>query len=220
MKKLVLTATATLATMAALAQGKIGFSNDSNHLVYYDSTTGSLSGTAAYAGNVPSGVTLMADIYMGTSSSSLFLYSSTTFSAVSPGKWNALSVQATANGTTGAPAIGGGTSAFVEFVVRDTGGTAKNTLSASDLQDKLAYAGAQGFSYIGFSQEFTLTLGSSVTYPPASTSGTWAIGTQDMSVVGPGQKGAIGISAVPEPASFALAGLGAAGLMIFRRRKS
>jgi hypothetical protein len=35
----------------------------------------------------------------------------------------------------------------------------------------------------------------------------------------PGGMGAISVQSVPEPASFALAGLGAAMLVIFRRRK-
>src|SRR5437660_10644987 len=101
MKKLVLTAVASLACLAAFAQGKIGFNTDSLHLVYWAS--GPLAGTAVNSDNMSPGLTgMQVDLYMGTSSSSLFLYSSTTFGAAAagPGKWTTMSVLANANSTT------------------------------------------------------------------------------------------------------------------------
>jgi len=104
MKKVVLTLTASLACFAAFGQGKILFTTDSLHLAYYSS--GPNAGQAITTGN--GGGNLMADLYLGTSATSLFLYSSTTFTAT-PGKWSQLSVLANANATTGAPLFNAGT---------------------------------------------------------------------------------------------------------------
>jgi len=204
MKKIILTAAAALACVGAFAQGKILFATDSLHLVYYDSTAGGLSGQAVTAANQP--VSLIADLYMGTSSTSLSLYSSSSFSAVAPGKWNQVSVQAQS------PLILGGTSVFVEVQVRDSAFAAPST-----------YVGTPFGTYYGTSQLFQFTLGSSVTYPAMYSAPTWAQGTQDLSSsAGAGARGAIAVSSLaitPEPGTMALAGLGAAAMMVFRRRK-
>src|SRR6516225_1039635 len=105
MKKLVLTAVASLACLGAFAQGKIGFVTDSLHLAYWSG--GSLDGTAVNSDNMAPGLAgIGAFLYMGTSSSSLFLYSSTTFGALAsgPGKWTLMNAVANANPVTGAPA--------------------------------------------------------------------------------------------------------------------
>jgi hypothetical protein len=220
MKKLVLIAVASLACVAAFAQGRVSFVNDSLHLVYYNvdpALGGPFAGQGVDSAHVtPAG--LMADLYMGTSSSSLSLYTSTTFGA-SGGKWSTVSV--TANGAAGSgPAIPGGTQVFVVVQVRDQNGvTAPTTWTP----------GAQPFgTYYGASPEFQFTLGTStLAYPPlyapgASLGGgfsTWPLGGYNMDNVSPGFRGSIVVSAVPEPTSFALAGLGAAALLIFRRRK-
>jgi hypothetical protein len=166
---------------------------------------------------MPAGVTLVADLYMGTSSSSLTLYSTTTFGATS-GKWNTLNVQAVAP----AGAIAGGTTVFVVAQIRDNAFAAPATWTP-------ASAGVPvGTTWYGASQEFSFVLGTStLAYPPmyapgASLGGglsTWALGTYPMDYLAAGFRGAIVVSPVPEPTSFALAGLGAAALLIFRRRK-
>jgi len=212
MKKLVLTVTATLACVAAFAQGRISFQTDSLHLVYYGTSAnnGALAGTAVGTGSQsPGGVTLVADLYMGTASGSLALYSTTTFAA--NGKWNTLSVTAAG--------IPGGTTMFVVTQVRDQLAAAPSTWTPA----------TQPFgSYYGKSEEFTFVLGtSSLQYPPMYAHGatlggglsTWADGTYNMDFLAPNQRGAIQVNAVPEPASFALAGLGFAALTILRRRK-
>jgi len=213
MKKLVLTLTAlSLASMAALAQGKITFANDSLHLVYY-ATDGSanptLAGSAVSSGNMPAGVTLVADLYGGSSSSSLTLLTTTSF-GVTAGRFT---------GVNFAPAgIAAGGTSFFQVQVRDTA-HASATLASND-----AVAG-----YYGFSSIFTTTAGSSIAFnsivnPNSPAFSTFAAGTYDMSTQTSlsGARGVLAIStpivAAPEPASFALAGLGAAGLMIFRRR--
>jgi hypothetical protein len=219
MKKLVLTAVASLACVAAFAQGKISFQNDSLHLAVWGPSAGALAGTAVNSDNMPGNVTgLSADLYMGTSSSQLFLYSSTTFGAAGvppgPGKWNSASVQAAANGSTGAPLILGGTTVFVEAVIRSTERGANPTFNAAD---------ASLFTAYGASSMFTFVLGSAATYPPMwnQSVGTWAPGGVNMDAYGPGSRGAIQMTVVPipEPGTFALAGLGAAAMLIFRRRK-
>ena len=69
-----------------------------------------------------------------------------------------------------------------------------------------------------------LSAGSSIAYnsiiqhtTPAFS--TWTDGTFNMDQYGTGSRGAIAVGVVPEPTSFALCGLGAAALLIFRRRK-
>src|SRR5258705_6914117 len=86
MKKLVLTLTATLACAAAFAQGKVAFANNSLHLVYYSTDSSrlraqdaALSGQGVSSTLLPPGITLVADLYVGTSASSLSLLSTTTF---------------------------------------------------------------------------------------------------------------------------------------------
>lgn len=218
MKKLVLTTVASLACVAAFAQGKVSFQNDSLHLVYY--ANGSLGGSPVNADTFSSDLLanaggLIADLYMGTSSSQLFLYSSTTFgttSGIGLGKFNSLAVQATANATTGAPLILGGTPVFVEVQIRDANKAAPNT-----------FTGDRGANYAyGASSMFNFTLSGTSVYTPLwnQTAGNWQFGTWNMDAsVTPGARGAIGVVIVPEPATFALAGLGAAGLLIFRRRR-
>jgi len=179
------------------------------HLAYYSG--GSLDGQAVYAANMPAGITLVSDMYLGTSSSSLSLITSTTFSAIAPGKWNAFSYAA--------PGLAGGSTVFIVAQVRDVAFAAPTTWTP---------ASTPFGTYYGASQEFSFVLGtSSSQYPPmyahgASLGGgqsTWTDGTFPMDSVTPGSKGAVTVSAVPEPATFALAGLGIAALTIIRRRK-
>lgn len=206
MKKLLVIVTATLVCLGAFAQGKIGFTQDSSHLAYYDpSVGGTLGGHTIYDSNMPPGITLVADLYMGTSSSSLSLYSTTTFGPI-PGHWN------TAQVTASNPFIAGGTSVFVEAQIRDQAFAPPGT-----------FAGTPFGSYYGKSVMFNFTLGSGITFPPMyGPNGNWPAGNFDLGGVDgnpAGAKGAVSTSAVPEPASLALCGLGAAALLIFRRRK-
>src|SRR4051812_32906695 len=161
MKKLLIVAAGSLVCLTAIAQGKIGFATDSLHLVYYRPGAGyGLDGTAVSSGNMPGGggLALVADLYMGTSSSSLYLYSSTTFSST-PGMWNLLNVMANANPTTGAPAIPSGTSVFVLTQIRNSAYAPENVWTP----------GFYPYSYFddwtGYSEEFAFTLGGGVSFP-------------------------------------------------------
>jgi len=208
MKKLVLTLTATLACLGAFAQGKIGFQTDSAHLVYYATTDPTYGGQAVVPGSGPSNVTFMADLYVGTSAASLQLITSAGFSpSPGPGKWATLQVSV--------PGTAAGQVVFVEAQVRDSLSTAPPVFAGH------AVPGAGDLTpWYGASQEFQFTLGGPITSPVMwGANGNWAAGTQPVSGATAGALGAIGISTIPEPASFALAGLGAAMLVIFRRRK-
>jgi hypothetical protein len=215
MKKSFIVLTASLLCVTAFAQGKVSLSNDSLHLVYWGPTAGPYYGQPVNSDTIPPsfGLTgLAVDLYMGTSSSQLYLYSTTTMAplAVGAGKISTLSVIANANPATGAPLLTG--TVFVEVQVRDTGASAPNIFTGQ----------FDAFKAYGKSAEFSFTLGTSITYPPLwnQTSGTWPIGTfnMDQSVFN-GFRGAIEVNLIPEPSTFALAGLGAAAMMIFLRRK-
>lgn len=204
---------------ATFGQGKIDFNNDSLHLVYFSTDYYYLNaGDQALAGTGLSGSTVLvgsptiqADLWAGTSSSSLSLYKTTTFSAV-PGKWT---------GTTtllSSPLILGGTLTYFQVVVHDT------RLTGSTVFDLQVACFRSMFLYFGWSPVFTAVPSASsyvnLYATAAPTSSTWPVGTQDLSALyGAGARGAIQLVALaPEPATAALAALGAAALLIRRRR--
>jgi hypothetical protein len=213
MKKLILTVTASLACLAAFAQGKINFGNDSLHLVYYTTDTSglrggdaSLAGAGVSSALYPAGVTLVADLYAGTSAGSLALVSTTSF-GVQVGRFASIASLTLPAG------LAGGVAQTFQVQIRDSAFAT-------------AAAAAAGGSYSGLSAIFTTVPGSSIAYNSivnlgAPSLSTWAVGQFDMSTQTSlaGARGVIVVSAVPEPTSFALAGLALAGLTILRRRK-
>jgi PEP-CTERM motif len=216
MKKLLFTLMTLVTCVAAFAQGKVALVNDTLHLVYWNpDPLYSPPGLAGAAVNSDSliGFNPVVDLYMGTSSSTLYLYSSTTFVplATAPGRWSPANVISVANPTTGAPFIPGGTTVFVELQVRDAYSTPPNIFDSN----------AQGMMWPwGASVEFTFLLSPGPTYPPLwGILGTWPVGTFNMDQYGVGSRGAIMVGYIPEPSTFALSGLGAAAMLLFRRRK-
>lgn len=207
MKKLTLTAVTSLACLTAFAQGKIGFATDSLHLVAWE------DGSAVNSDHIIPGLPgIAAYLYLGTSSSQLFLYSGTTFGTLAsgPGKWSLLNVQANANPTTGAPAIPSGT-VFVEVAVLSTEKAAPNIFDPGTIST---------FAANGVSTEFSFLLGTGVTYPVLygpNSGGSWPAGTFPMDQYGVGSRAAIVLG--PEPSAMALTGLGAAAMMILRRKR-
>jgi hypothetical protein len=190
-------------TTAAFSQGKILFGNDSLHLVYYAITWGddaALTGQAVDSAHMPNGITLVADLYVGTSSSVLSYVSSAAF-GTAPGKFNALPVQVAG--------IPGGTSVFVVTQIRDEAVTPSPLFYGQFIEGAWAY-----------SQEFTFTLGSGITYPSMwGADGTWPVGTYalDQYSYGAGARGAIGIYEIPEPMTHCLAVLGVVLATAFAR---
>jgi len=214
MKKTLLTLGFVALSVAAFAQGRVNVLNDAGSPVQLTSNTslvlsGDLSLAGVSVGNstpLPSGIVLAAGLYGGTSAGSLFLYSATTMNTAIPaGSIPAFHVVLNANAATGAPAIPGiasGTAIGANtpwFQVRIWDNAYAN-------YDLARAAGA----YTGFGAEFQLNPSPSAiaytgTTPPGANS-TW----QDAPIV---------VALVPEPSTFALAGLGAAAMLIFRRRK-
>jgi hypothetical protein len=200
---------ASLLCITVFAQGKVGFSNDSLHLVYWNPSVPFLGGEAVNSDNMVAGLPgLTADLYMGTSSSQLSLVSTTTFGslAAGPGKWTPVNV--TVPGILGG---GGSTPVFVEIGVTST---EKNPPTIFDP------AALQTFQAHGMSVEFSFTLGSSIIYPVLwGLNGDWPPGTFNMDQYGVGSRGAIEVNVIPEPSVYALASLGGTALLLFRRRR-
>lgn len=206
MKKLVLTLTATLACVAAFAQGKLTFANDSLHLIYYGA--GALNGDTVGAAVNSSGLTaagdaLKVDLFYGTASTALSLLKTANVAGNTgtPGTW----------ASTAITGLGTGTQYYFQVQVYD------GTLATSyaDALSKGAYAGESMI----FQCNASTSISATVLYAHSSpANSTWTDGTVAVTGSLPNAMGAIAISA-PEPTSLALLGLGAAGMMIFRRRK-
>lgn len=215
MKKLLLTSAMLLACAGAFAQGKVNLIGDLNSLVTLHSALGSADASLVgqAVGNttvLPSGEVLQAALYGGTSQGSLFLYSTftmTSSAAGSAGLIGPLHIQLAANAG-GAPAIPGIANATTIgastpwFQVRVWSTDSTHAYASYEA----ALAGATG--YVGAGALFQLNPGPSIGYVNTSpgVNSTWV-------------DGPIMINPVPEPSTLALAGLGAAALLIFRRRK-
>jgi len=213
MKKLILTLALVAGCASVFAQGRVNFNNDSLSLITLSSTPGTyLAADAALAGQavgnlvpLPSGLTLWAGLYGGNSQGSLFLYSVTALNSGSlgPGSIPATHVQLAANAN-GAPLINpitagtaiGASTPWFQIRVWDS--------RYATYEAAFGQAGA----YTGESPEFQMNPGSIayINVGPAGANSTWV-------------ESPIVVGMVPEPSTFALAGLGAAAMLIFRRRK-
>lgn len=203
MKKTLLTLALAVVSVAAFAQGKVSMVNDGTRLVYFTSTAagdGALQNQAATA-TLPSGRSLIIDLYGGATAGSMVLQSSTTLSAAIPGGFGPINFVS--------PNMAGGVVGFWQIQVREAAFATE------------ALSGAAG-GYAGHSAIFQGRAGSSLAFFAINNAlannfqSTWAAGSVDL---GGGNFGAIPIGIVPEPSSMALAGLGAASLLLFRRRK-
>jgi hypothetical protein len=214
-------------TTMAIGQGKLAFLNNSDNLIYFttdpsyllpaDRHTGPVVGGFALAGSCLSAgaggtiaalagsPTIIAGLWAGTSSSSLTLQTTTTI-----GEFNMEGQVDLVNCTF--PSLPANTPAWFQVEVYDS--------RAANAPAALAAGEYQGESML-----FQATPGPAVYQPIYQTqspvSSTWAPGTQVLTdFVGyPGYFGGIAVWAIPEPGTFALVGLGAAVLMICRRRR-
>lgn len=189
--------------LTVLSQGRVTLGNDSLHLFYYGPSAGILAGSAVSSVNMPVGVTLLVDLYGGTSPQSLTLLNTTTFS-VSSGRIS------TSNFNPSYPP--GGQTNFFEVQVRDSAYPSE------------AAAQAAG-SWYGNSEIFTMFMpgaglsDSDIDNPSAPYYSTWS-GDFDMSSQSglPGALGAVAVNVVPEPSILPFAGFAVAAFS-FRRRK-
>jgi len=202
MKTIVLTVSTIMAAVSAFGQGKVGFANDSLHLVYYDPNfLPPLGGQGVSTSLMPPlGVNLLADLYFGTSSGSLTLLSTTTF-GTTVGRFSSVNVILP---------VPGGTQLFFQVQVRDS------AFASAD-------AAWAGLSYGGKSVVFTTVPGTSIAYnsivnPTSPAMSTWPVGTFDMSTQTglPGARGAIMVTIIPEPSQAMLSVLGIIGLIAMR----
>lgn len=200
------------ASLAALAQGKVNLISDEASLVVLGTDTKyllpadrSLAGQAV--GNMvplPSGITLVAGLYAGTSSANLFLYSTVAMTRPNtPGGYiPATHIKLTAQ-PNGAPDISGiaygtpigPTTPWFQVKIWDS------TFPTYEL--------AIGVSYTGEVPPFQFNPGPSIIYPLITTRGMNSI----LSV-----RGFLQPVAAPEPSTLALIGLGAVTLLMVRRR--
>jgi len=168
---------------------------DANHLVYFVDT-----GQPVPAGTLPNGVNLLIDLYGGTTLGNMTLQQTTVITPGIPGGFGPR--------TFTSPNLLGGVDAFFQIQVRDS---AYPTAAAA------VTAGSQ---YFGFSQIFTMRPSSTIAFnsivnPGGTSFSTWAAGGYPL---GGGAFGAVPVGG-PEPSSAALAGLGGAIMLFFRRRK-
>jgi hypothetical protein len=202
MKKTLLTLIVAGASLAVFAQGKVQVQNDSSSLYMFGPVT--LPADASFAGQptpdsgpLPSGIVLELALYGGATSSALTLQGEelinpTGGTAAPTGQAPAFHV------VTSFPGYAAGSAAYFEVFVWD---------SAYSSPQLAMLAG----SYEGSDNIFSMTPGTSIAYPAINSGGntTWtAVGNENPLMVN-----------VPEPTTFALAGLGAAAMLIFRRRK-
>lgn len=211
MKKTLLTLALVAATsVAAFAQGKITFANDATRLFTMAST---LSADAAFqglgvptsaSGGLPSGNVITAILYGGSTASSLTLQTAVNLTGT-----DMVVAGRLANKASTLIGMSGGVSGFFQVVLQNSTATRLGSIAGginiggwADLVSNPVYFGTTGM--------FTATPNVStyqLIYNAASpVFSTWTAG-------------AVPINVVPEPSTFALAGLGAAAMLIFRRRK-
>jgi len=197
MKKTLLTLSLVAATAAAFGQGKIQFSNAGRPITL---GTQVLAADSAYANqavptlggsgfDLPSGHKFTVALYVGQTPGSETLLTSVPLSSVGSPDDGLF---AALNMTLGA-GFPAGTPAYFQVYAYD---------SAYANQGLANAAGA----YWGTSGEFHMTPGSANVNIATGGGSTWAAGPMTVALV-------------PEPTTMALAGLSAAALLIFRRRK-
>ena len=230
MKKLLVILTATLVCVGAFGQGKLAFQVDTTQLIYMTTENTALkslapgdlgktvagfplAGSSLYSGagstiaSLAGAPSFTAALYAGTSAGSLSQVATTTLADSSlAGQLNPLNVT-----LAGMPA---GTAAFFQIQIFDS--TYTSAAAAWAVLGK--YAGETAvFSAVPSAGAYSPLYQTSVPVNSTLPVGTYV--PADYAAY-PGYKGLIEVYAtVPEPGTFALAGLGLASLMIFRRRK-
>jgi PEP-CTERM motif len=200
MKKTLLTLAVVAVSVAAFAQGKVTFANNSDRLFTISNPVAGDTAGPIGVSPLASGNSLIAQLYAGTTAGSMTLQTSYVLDAVNWGPTPGLMVP---RGIilTGVP---GGAVASFNIIVSDL---------VAGLGSSFTGVALPGADYFGTTGTFTATPGASISYPGLVGGGpsgsTWGVGNLTIS----------GAAIVPEPSSMVLAGLGAASLLLFRRRK-
>ena len=194
MKKLILTLLVTSASLAAFAQGKISFANDSNHLLYFNNYMKApdigLANQPISSSPTPSGATFLVDLYGGATAGSMTLQRTTTISAT-PGYISTVNFTSLN--------LPGGVVATFQVQVRES------TFATAELAQL-------GGGYWGFSPIFTMTPSSTIAFNSIVNAGGTALSTWGAgNILVPGLL-------IPEPSSLALTGLGISALLFRRKR--
>ena len=212
MKKYLVTLAITALATSAFAQGTVVFNNNSSGLVkqWTSASDHTLISVPKLGGSVQlfaasAGVSLNPLGAVGAGGYSANYANLAAFLAANTG-WSAIATTGILpiaagqyNGGTQTIGSGGAGANAQYFVVGWTGAFANYDAAM-----------AAGSGFIGVSSVFTTTTGNPTTIPPG-TATTLSSTFTGMTLAT--------VTSVPEPSTFALAGLGAAALLIFRRRK-
>jgi hypothetical protein len=217
-KQLIIAALAVATSLSAFGQGYVAFSSTKGQGGYYSPNT-PIGGAAASTGNAgitvgflwaPQGSVPMAGS-SGTPTASNVLVDWTKiltdplFHFATNSGTGALVTQALNN--SGLAQGGWNYNSGVSFGLAGSTAAANYTFMTVGWNSTYAtpWAAAAAGSYLGFSNPFSYSTGAD----SGAAVSTFAASGQN----------AFGVQPIPEPATFALAGLGAAAMLIFRRRK-
>lgn len=230
MKKLLVTLTAAVVAVGAFGQGKLAFQVDTTQLIYMTTQNTAtiglnpldvgktvagfpLAGSSLYSGagstvaSLAGAPSFTVALFGGTAAGSLTLQATTTLAGASlAGQLNSLNVTFAS--------LPAGTPAFFQIEVFDS--TYASAAAAWAVPGK--YAGETGVFQATPQASVYSPLYFTAPSPVASTLPVGSFVPKDYAAY-PGYTGLIEVYAtVPEPGTFALAGLGLATLLAFRRR--